>query len=73
MEKIYHIYAKDRCIYHSLSENKFSETWETIHRLVDLLGMDFKKDDFSYEELSVNKLISLTNTYIPDKIDLKVD
>ena len=62
-EKIYHIYAKDRCIYHSLSEKKFTETWETIHRLVDLLNMDFKKDDFSYEELIVNKEITLNSSH----------
>jgi hypothetical protein len=63
MEKIYHIYAKDKCIYHSLSENKFSETWETIHRMVDLLGIDLQKEDLSYEELIVNKEIILNSSH----------
>jgi len=63
MEKIYHIYAKDQCIYHSLSENKFSETWETIHRMVDLLGIDLQKEDLSYEELIVNKEIILNSSH----------
>jgi len=38
-EKIYHIYAKDRCIYHSLSEDKFSETWEMLHRMIEFLDI----------------------------------
>jgi hypothetical protein len=63
MEKIYHIYAKDQCIYHSLSENKFSETWETLHRMVDLLGIDLQKEDLSYEELIINKEIILNSSH----------
>jgi hypothetical protein len=41
--------------------------------MVGLMKTDYKIEDLSYEELTANKLISLTNTYIPDKIDLKVD
>ena len=63
MEKIYHIYAKNQCIYHSLSENKFSETWETLHRMVDLLGIDLQKEDLSYEELIINKEIILNSSH----------
>jgi hypothetical protein len=62
-EKIYHIYAKDRCIYHSLSESKFSETWETIHRMIDLLDLDLQKEDLSYEELIINKEIILNSSH----------
>lgn len=54
-EKVYHIYAKDQCIYHSLSEEKFSETWDMLHRMVDLLGRNVSKEDLTYEELLVNK------------------
>lgn len=54
-EKIYHIYAKGKCIYHSLSENKFSETWDTLHRMVEFLDLDIQKQDLTYEELSINK------------------
>jgi hypothetical protein len=63
MEKIYHIYAKNQCIYHSLSENKFSETWETLHKMVDLLGMHIKKEDLSYEELIINKEVALNSSH----------
>jgi hypothetical protein len=73
MEKIYHIYAKDRCLFHSIKEEEFGITWKTLKNMVGLMKTDYKIEDLSYEELSVNKFISLTNTYIPDKIDLKVD
>ena len=63
MEKIYHIYAKDRCIYHSLSKNKFEETWEMMHRMIDLLDLELTKDDLSYEELYVNKEVALNSSH----------
>jgi hypothetical protein len=62
-EKIYHIYAKDRCVYHSLSEEKFSETWEMLHRMIDILDADISKEDLQYEMLYVNKLIPLNSSY----------
>ena len=62
-EKVYHIYAKGRCIYHSLSENKFSETWEMIHRMIDLLDLDLTKEDLSYEQLNVNKEVLLNSSH----------
>jgi hypothetical protein len=62
-EKVYHIYAKGRCIYHSLSENKFSETWEMMHRMIDLLDLDLTKEDLSYEQLNVNKEVLLNSSH----------
>jgi hypothetical protein len=61
-EKIYHIYAKGQCIYHSLSEEKFSETWEMLHRMVDLLGVTISKEDLEFEELHSNTR-SLNSSY----------
>jgi len=61
--KIYHIYAKDKCIYHSLSEEKFTETWEMLHRMVDLLGVGISKEDLQYEELLTNKLVALNSSH----------
>lgn len=63
VEKVYHIYAKGKCIYHSLSESKFSETWEMLHRMVDLLDLDFKKEDLNYEELYTNKEVLLNSSH----------
>jgi hypothetical protein len=62
-EKIYHIYAKDKCIYHNLSESKFSEVWEMLHRMVELLDMNIRKEDLQYEELTVNKDIILQSSH----------
>ena len=59
MEKVYHIYAKDKCLFHSLKEEDFSITWNTIRRLVGLMHTDYNIEDLSYEELQVNKPIVL--------------
>ena len=62
-EKIYHIYAKNRCVYHNLSEEKFSEIWEMLHRMIDVLDVDISKEDLQYEMMYVNKLIPLNSSY----------
>jgi hypothetical protein len=50
-------------VYHSLSEEKFSETWEMLHRMIDLLDVDISKEDLQYEMMYVNKLISLNSSH----------
>ena len=62
-DKIYHIYAKDQCIYHSLSKEKFEETWEMLHRMVDLIDVRLTKEDLSYEELAMNKEIIFNSSH----------
>jgi hypothetical protein len=62
-ETIYHIYAKGQCIYHSLSKEKFEETWEMLHRMVDLIDVRLTKEDFSYEELTINKEAILNSSH----------
>jgi hypothetical protein len=62
-DTIYHIYAKDQCIYHSLSKEKFEETWEMLHRMVDLIDVRLTKEDFSYEELTINKEAILNSSH----------
>jgi hypothetical protein len=63
MEKIYHIYAKNNCLVHSVKEEEFNSTWETIKNLVSILDSDYSESDLSYEELIVNKEISLNSSY----------
>jgi hypothetical protein len=63
MEKIYHIYAKGQCIYHSLSEKKFSETWEMLHRMIELLDINIRKEDLNYEELVINRQAIMESSY----------
>jgi len=55
MEKIYHIYAKDQCLFYSLKEEEFKITWNTLTRLVSVLDTRYNENDLSYEELVVNK------------------
>jgi hypothetical protein len=63
MEKTYHIYAKGRCIYHSLSESKFAEIWDMLHRMAELLDMKTVGDDLQYEELILNKEVILNSSH----------
>ena len=51
-ETTYHIYAKDRCIYHSLNKEEFEEKWQLLHVMVDLISSDYNQDDLSYERLA---------------------
>ena len=62
-EKVYHIYAKGECIYHSLSEEKFSEVWDMLHKMIELLDSNFSKNDLEYEEVIINKLITQNASY----------
>ena len=55
LEKVYHIYAKDKCLYYSLKEDEFYNTWNTLLTLVDLTSSEYQKEDLNYEELIVNK------------------
>ncbi len=54
-EKLYHIYAKNKCLFHSLKEEEFKITWSTLNRLIDILDTRYAGDDLTYEELLVNK------------------
>jgi len=62
-EKVYHIYAKEECLYHSLSENEFRETWKQLNNMVGLMKTDYNTDDLTYEELMVNKETILNSSH----------
>jgi len=53
--KMYHIYAKDKCLYHCVDEEEFKTTWESLKGMVGLMKTDYTLDDLSYEELTVQK------------------
>jgi hypothetical protein len=63
MEKVYHIYAKDKCILHSIKEEDFESTWSTIKNLVGLMKTDYSSDDLSYIELQINKESILNSSH----------
>ena len=50
MEKVYHIYAKQECLYNNLTEKQFNNTWETLKGMVGLMRTDYELEDLSYEE-----------------------
>ena len=50
MNKIYHIYAKDRCLFHSVNEEEFPVIWNTLNNMVGLMKTDYKQEDLTYEE-----------------------
>ena len=63
MEKIYHIYAKDRCLFHSVKEDEFEITWKTLKNMVGIMHTDYEVTDLSYEELMVNRKVSLDSSH----------
>lgn len=63
MEKIYHIYAKNKCLFHSIKEEEFYTTWKTINNMVGIMKTDYNVEDLSYEELVINKDVSLNSSH----------
>ena len=61
--KIYHIYAGDTCLLHSVSEEDFESTWRTLNQMTDIMNNDYSKEDLSYEELEVHKEFSMNSSY----------
>lgn len=61
---IYHIYAKDKCLYHSLNEDEFNSTWKMIENLFDLIGTEeMSIDNITFEKVSVDKEIILNSSH----------
>ena len=54
-ETIYHIYAKDRCLYPCIPEAEFEAKWTEIKAMVGLMKTDFTEDDLSFECLPADK------------------
>jgi hypothetical protein len=63
IDKVYHIYAKDKCLFHSLKEEEFEPTWNTLKNLVGVMKTDYNIEDLSYEELLVNKEAVLNSSH----------
>ena len=49
---IYHIYAKDKCLYNCLNEEEFTVKWAELKVMVGLMKTDFKEEDLCFEKLS---------------------
>ena len=44
-ETVYHFYAKDQCIMHSVKEEDFKVTWTTLKAMVGLMHTSYKEED----------------------------
>jgi hypothetical protein len=63
MEKVYHIYAKDKCLFHSIKEDDFEITWNTLKKMVGIMKTDYRMEDLSFEELHLNKDTILSSSH----------
>ena len=50
-DTLYHIYAKDQCLYPCLNEKEFSVKWEQLNAMVGLMHTNYEVEDLSYEKL----------------------
>jgi len=62
-EKVYHIYARDRCLFHSIKEEEFNTIWSTVKNMVGLMKTDYTVEDLSYEELTLNREAALHSSH----------
>jgi hypothetical protein len=61
---VYHIYIKNKCAYHSLSESEFDNIWIMLQNLLEIMDTkEISKHDISFEKVSVNKEISLNSSH----------
>ena len=63
MEKIYHIYAGNQCLFPNIKEEEFSVTWNTVKGIVGLMQTDYTEEDLSYEEVTINRQMILEASY----------
>ncbi len=62
-EKVYHINARDKCLFHSIKEEEFNTTWSTVKNMVGLMKTDYTVEDLSYEELTLNREATLHSSH----------
>jgi len=61
-ENVYHIYAKDRCIYHSLKKEEFEIVWESLNNLVEIYT-EVGRSDLQYEVVTKNPQLIQEGSY----------
>lgn len=61
MNKLYHIYVKNECVYHSLSKEDFDKLWDFVQKLTWLT--DINETDIQYEEVTYNKELVLNSSH----------
>lgn len=59
----FHIYAKDKCLFHNLQKEDFDDKWETLRNLVGLMKTEYSVSDLSYEQVEFVKDISIESSH----------
>ena len=62
-EKMFHIYAKDKCIFHNIKEEEFRVTWNTLKGIVGLMQTDYTLEDLTYEEVEKSPFAAEEQSY----------
>ena len=55
VSKVFHIYLKDHCVSHNLTERQFKSNWELLNNLVGIMKTDYKATDLSSEMVEYNR------------------
>jgi len=61
--KVYHVYAKNECLYHNLSQRQFNKVWNTLRGMVGLMKTDYTFEDLTYEEIEITQHMSEEHSY----------
>ena len=61
--KVYHVYAKNECLYNNLSEKQFNRVWETLKGMVGLMKTNYELEDLSYEDVEVIRQTNEEHSY----------
>ena len=62
-ETIYHIYAKNNCIYPCLREEEFKVKWAELKGMVGLMKTDYIEDDLSFVKCPAENVGGAGNTF----------
>ena len=68
-ETIYHIYAKNECLYPCLREEEFNIKWAELKAMVGLMKTDYTEEDLSFDKLPADKLSGGAGGSFDDNLD----
>jgi len=54
----FHIYVKDKCLFHNLQKEDFDDKWDCLKNLIDIINTEYSISDLSYEQVEFVKDIS---------------
>lgn len=63
MDSIYHIYLKNKCVSHNLTEMQFLRVWNYLSIHLARGNSKYDESDLSYEKLKVDRDTILNSSY----------